>query len=123
MDNGNIAAGGSVGFALQNSSTQNVWQYFFTGGSNTYTIDAASVSGSGAAELYPRRHAADIFADLPSTYSLTILTYTPGGSAGVGTTTTYTGNLNNPSGGQAITGVRLFNFQRGKRDEQQRLFQ
>src|ERR1035437_3100530 len=45
MDNGNITAGGSVGFALQNSSTQAVWQYYFTGGSNTYTIDAASVSG------------------------------------------------------------------------------
>src|SRR5882724_146839 len=114
MDNGNIAAGGSVGFALQNSSTQNVWQYFFTGGSNTYTIDAASVTGPSGLPTFTRDGMRLTFSlTSASTYSVTVLTYSAGGSAGAGTTTTYTGNLNNPSGGQAITSVRLFNFNAG----------
>ncbi len=114
MDNGNITAGGSVGFALQNSSTQNVWQYFFTGGSNTYTIDAASVTGPSGLPTFTRDGMRLTFSlTSASTYSVTVLTYTAGGSAGAGTTTTYIGNLNNPSGGQVITGVRLYNFNAG----------
>jgi len=82
MDNGNIAAGGSVGFALQNSSTQNVWQYFFTGGSNTYTIDAASVTGPSGLPTFTRDGMRLTFSlTSASTYSVTVLTYTAGGSA------------------------------------------
>ncbi|HXI82669.1 MAG TPA: LamG-like jellyroll fold domain-containing protein [Verrucomicrobiae bacterium] len=113
MDNGNITAGGSVGFALQNSSTQNVWQYFFTGGSNTYAIDAASVSGPALPSFTRDGMRLTFSLTSPSTYSVTVLTYAAGGLAGAGTTTTYTGSLNNPGGGQVITSVRLFNFNAG----------
>ena len=48
-----------------------------------------------------------------NTYSLSVLQYPHGGAAGAGTTYTYTGNLLNPSAGQTIKSVRLFNYQAG----------
>ena len=113
MDNGNIAAGGSVGFSLENSSAQPVWQYYSTGGSNTYTINAASVSGPALPSFTTDGMRLTLSLTSASTYSVTVLSYTAGGAAGVGTTATYTGSLLNPSGGQAITSVRLFNFNAG----------
>src|ERR1017187_4417531 len=113
MDNGNITAGGSIGFSLENSSTQAVWQYYFTGGSNTYIINAASVSGPALPNFTHDGMRLTLSLTSSSTYSVSVLTYTAGGSGGVGTTTTYTGNLLSPSGGQAITSVRCFNFNAG----------
>jgi 1,4-alpha-glucan branching enzyme len=113
MDNGNITTGGSVGFSLENSSAQAVWQYYFTGGSNTYTINAATVSGPAPPNFTRDGMRLTFSLTSASTYSVSVLTYTAGGSAGVGTTTTYTGALLNPGGGQAITSVRLFNFNAG----------
>jgi len=113
MDNGNITAGGSVGFSLENSSAQAVWQYFFTGGSNTYSISAGSISGPALPNFTHDGMRLTFSLTSASTYSVTVLTYTAGGLAGAGTTTTYTGNLLSPSGGQAITSVRCFNFNAG----------
>src|ERR1017187_9688917 len=113
MDNGNITAGGSVGFSLENSSAQAVWQYFFTGGSNTYSISAGSISGPALPNFTRDGMRLTFTLISPSTYSVSVLTYTAGGLGGAGNTTTYTGNLLSPSGGQAITRVRCFNFNAG----------
>jgi len=113
MDNGNIASGGSVGFALQNNSGNAVWQYYFTGGSNTYTINAASVSGPALPSFTRDGMRLTFSLTSASTYSVTVLSYTAGGAAGAGTTNTYTGSLLSPSGGQTISSVRLFNFNAG----------
>ncbi len=113
MDNGNIASGGSVGISLENSSAQPVWQYYFTGGSNTYAINAASVSGPALPSFTRDGMRLTFSLTSASTYSVTVLTYTAGGATGAGTTTTYTGNLLSPAGGQSITSVRCFNFNAG----------
>ena len=113
MDNGNIASGGAVGFSLENGSGQPIWQYFFTGGSNTYTINAASVSGPALPNFTRDGMRLTFSLTSASTYSVNVLTYTAGGGNGVGTTTTYTGSLLSPGGGQAITSVRCFNFNAG----------
>ena len=39
MDNGNIQSGGTVGFALQNSSSVNRFEFYFVGGGSDYTIN------------------------------------------------------------------------------------
>src|SRR5579871_1015816 len=113
IDNGNIATGGSVGFALQNGSGNAVWQYYFTGGSNNYTINAASVSGPALPTFTRNGMRLTFSLTSASTYSVTVLSYTPGGGVGVGTSSTYTGTLLNPTGGQSITSVRLFNNNAG----------
>jgi 1,4-alpha-glucan branching enzyme len=113
MDNGFINTGGAVGFALQNSSGNAVWQYYFSGGSNTYTIGAASVSGSALPNFTDVGMHLTFTLTSATVYSLSVLAYTPGGAAGAGTTYNYTGTLLNPSGGQSITGVRLFNLNAG----------
>ncbi|MGD0058427.1 MAG: LamG-like jellyroll fold domain-containing protein [Verrucomicrobiia bacterium] len=113
MDNGYINSGGSVGFALQNSSGNAVWEYYFTGGSNTYTISAGSVSGSALPNFTDVGMHTTFTLTSSTSYSFTVLAYAPGGAAGAGTTYNYTGTLLNPSGGQSITSVRLFNYQAG----------
>src|ERR1043166_4950801 len=105
MDNGNINSGGAVGFALQNGSSNSVWEYYFSGGASTYTINAASVSGPALPSFTRDGMRLTFSLTSASTYSVTILSYTAGGGAGVGTSTTYTGNLLSPSGGQSITSV------------------
>ncbi len=113
MDNGNIDSGGSVGFALQNSSGNSVWEYYFTGGASKYTINAGSTNGPAMPSFTRNGLRLTFSLTSSSAYSVTVLAYTPGGGAGAGTSTTYTGNLLSPSGGQAITSVRLFNFNAG----------
>jgi hypothetical protein len=113
MDNGNINSGGAVGFALQNSTSNSVWEYYFSGGASTYTINAASVSGPALPSFTRAGMRLTFSLTSASTYSVTVLSYTAGGGSGVATSTTYTGTLLNPSGGQSITSVRLFNFQAG----------
>jgi 1,4-alpha-glucan branching enzyme len=113
MDNGNINTGGAVGFALQNSSGNSVWEFYFQGGASTYTINAGSVNGPALPSFTRDGLRVTFSLTSASTYSVSVLAYTPGGAAGVGTTSTYTGNLLSPSGGQSITSVRLFNYQAG----------
>ncbi len=113
MDNGNINSGGSVGFALQNSSSNAVWEYYFSGGAATYSISAGSVNGPALPNFTRDGMRLTFSLTSPSNYSVTALSYTAGGGAGVGTSATYTGALLSPTGGQSITSVRLFNFQAG----------
>jgi 1,4-alpha-glucan branching enzyme len=113
MDNGYINTGGSVGISLENSSSNAVWQYYFQGGASSYTINAGSTNGSAMPNFTVDGMHITFTLTSASTYSATVLTYTPGGGPGAGTTYTYTGSLLNPSGGQSITSVRLWNYQAG----------
>ena len=113
MDNGNINSGGSVGFALQNGSGNSVWEFYFHGGDSTYTINAATTNGPALPSFTRDGLRLTFSLTSASTYSVTVLSYTAGGGTGVGTTTTYTGNLLSPTGGQSISSVRLFNFNAG----------
>jgi 1,4-alpha-glucan branching enzyme len=112
MDNGNIISGGSVGFSLQNSSSNAVWQFYFQGGAANYTINAGSTNGTAIPFTRAGLHTTFTLTSA-TTYSFTVLAYTPGGLAGAGTTYNYNGTLLSPSGGQSITSARLFNFEAG----------
>jgi 1,4-alpha-glucan branching enzyme len=112
MDNGNIGSGGSVGFALQNSASISVLEFYFQGGATNYTINAGSTNGTPTPFTHAGLHTTFTLTSA-STYSLSVLAYTPGGAAGAGSTYTSSGNLLSPSGGQTITSVRLFNYQAG----------
>jgi hypothetical protein len=49
MDNGSVDSGRTVGFALQNGSGSNLFEFFFVGGATNYQVNAANVVSSGAA--------------------------------------------------------------------------
>ncbi|HEY0550097.1 MAG TPA: hypothetical protein VGF13_10900 [Verrucomicrobiae bacterium] len=48
MDNGFIESGGTVGFGLQNSSSQNRFEFYFVGGGSSYTINIGGTITSAA---------------------------------------------------------------------------
>ncbi len=112
MDNGNVSSGGSVGFALQNSSNNSVLEFYFQGGAANYTVNAGSTNAAPPPFTRAGLHTTFTLTS-STTYSLNVLSYTPGGAAGVGTTYNISGNLLNPSGGQTISSVRLFDYQAG----------
>ncbi|MGO9525984.1 MAG: LamG-like jellyroll fold domain-containing protein [Verrucomicrobiia bacterium] len=120
MDNGYITTNASVGFALQNTtsstfspSANSVFEFYFSGGSNNYTINAATVNGTPPTPFGNIGMHLTFTLTSTNTYSLSVLQYPHGGAAGAGTTYNYTGNLLNPSAGQSIKSVRLFNYQAG----------
>ena len=102
MDNGNIQAGGTVGFGLQNSSGTNRFEFYFQGGDANYTLNIGGVesdTGIGFTDdgltLTFTQLAADAFA----------LSVTPNG----GSESLFSGTLV----ASDISQVRLFNSNAG----------
>lgn len=110
MDNGSVDSGGTVGFALQNSSGNNVLEFFFVGGSANYTAlgSASTNTGVGFTNQGLRL---TILLTGTSTYSLSINPLSDGIG---GPVTTVAGSLSNPVGGQSISRLRLFNANAGQ---------
>ncbi|MEL7249688.1 MAG: hypothetical protein AAFO03_14770, partial [Bacteroidota bacterium] len=107
MDNGWIEAGGAVGFGLQNSSGENLAEFYFRNGEPDYKVnDAGGETGTGLNFTDEGLSISyELFAN--NTYSLEA-TLLDGG-----TVFNYNGTLNNPAGGQVISQVRLFNANAG----------
>ncbi|MDW8311071.1 MAG: hypothetical protein RMK20_16990, partial [Verrucomicrobiales bacterium] len=102
FDNGYIASGGSQGFALQNSSGQDVLQFRFLGGSCCYQINGSSPSPT----IGFTGNGLRVRVILTSPTNCTVQVQTPNTST---STNTYTGvALLNPTGGRAISQVQLF---------------
>lgn len=94
---------GTVGFGLQNSSGNNVFEFFFRGGNPNFTVSSGSYSGTTPG-----------FSDEGLTFAIT-LTGAGSFSLQIGTLSpansfSGTGTLLNPAGGQVIDRVRLFSF-------------
>ncbi|WP_367391734.1 hypothetical protein [Lewinella sp. LCG006] len=106
MDNGWID-GGTVGFALQNASGENLAEFYFRSGEPDYkTNDAAGEQGTGVG--FTDEGLSLVYSlTSASTYSL-MVTSLDGGAV-----FNYNGTLNSPGGGQAIVQVRLFNANAG----------
>jgi hypothetical protein len=103
MDNGYVEAGGSVGFNLQNASGQTLMQVNYIGmnpGGSYGLIDSTGAHSLGVSYTDGGVHA-QITLISSMTYSLSL---TPNG----GSTVNFNGTLINPSGGQGITQVQLF---------------
>jgi autotransporter-associated beta strand protein len=107
MDNGFIDNGSTVGFGLQNSSGQNVWEFFFVGGGSSYTVNAGSVTPTPSIPFTADGLRIALTLTAAGTYSVTITTPVGGSSS------TFTGSLLSPGGGQTITQLRLFNANAG----------
>jgi len=105
IDNGYVDnSGGAVGVALENSSSNTVWEFLYAGGNATGTYSVRDNSGSLNTGISYLESGMTVVFTLTSatTYSASI---TPVG----GSTTTITGSLQNPSGGQGISQFRFYN--------------
>lgn len=102
MDNGSIQTGGTVGFGLQNSSGQNRFEFYFVGGSSSYTINIGgttintgiSFTDDGLSLVFSQNSANGWALDV-----------TPAG----GSTSQFSGTL----AASDISQLRLFNFNAG----------
>jgi len=105
MDNGFV--NGSVGFGLQNSSGENLIEFFFTGGNSNYTLKDASGDINTGLSYTDEGLLFELTLTGTSTYEATISRLTDGSS------TSFNGNLMSPVGGQEIARLRLFNVDAG----------
>lgn len=107
MDNSNVQSGGTVGFGLQNSSDENLFEFFFVGGATQYTVN----DGNGASPVSQdfTTQGLKLYFVLTGidSYQLTIV------DLNANDVTVYDGTLFNPSGGQTVSQVRLFNANAG----------
>ncbi len=105
FDNGFIDKGGTVGIGLQNASGQNLWELYFVGGDNNYTVnDGAGPTATSLGFTADGLHVAFTLTGA-TTYSANI-TLNAGGSQ------TITGSLIS-QGDQGIAQFRTFNANGG----------
>lgn len=110
FDNGNIDSlpgTGTVGIALENVSSNFVFQFYFRGGSNFYSI-ADNLGNNGRSIGIP--FTADgmnlsFTLTSPTNYSFSVTTLTSN------TTYNFSGTISNAVGGKATVQFRAFNFQ------------
>src|SRR5208282_3528535 len=104
MENGGVQNGDTEGLSLWNASGQNVFEMYFIGGGNNWTVADGSGTSTNDAIPYAGSGCRVIFTLTSSTtYSLTVYVAIGGTKHGP-----FTGTLSNPSGGQAITQLRWF---------------
>lgn len=106
MDNGFINSGGSVGFGLQNASSENLLEFYFAGGSSNYTYNDATGAHASSVGFTDEGLQLQITLTSSTAYQL-VVTPLDGASS------TYSGNLKNPAGGQSVSRLRLFNANAG----------
>ena len=107
FDNGYINNGGTVGWALQNASGQNLLEGFFIGGQSNYSIHDASGINSSGIGFTDEGLSFEIQVFNNGTYSLQI---TPLLS---GVAQSFNGSLINAGSGQSATQLRFFNANSG----------
>ncbi|MBK8966931.1 MAG: lamin tail domain-containing protein [Lewinellaceae bacterium] len=109
LDNGFLDNGASIGFGLQNSSGNNLLEFYYRGGDAVNSYKRNDNAGEQNIGLGFTDEGLSLSFSLltATTYEMTV---TPlGGGAPV----TFSGTLSNPAGGQNISRVRLFNFNSG----------
>jgi glucosylceramidase len=105
IDNGYVNnSGGAVGVALENSSSNTVWEFLYVGGNNGgfYSINDGAGSNDTSVGYTEGGMVVVFTVTTNATYSVTI---TPVGSS----TTSVTGTLQNAVGGQGISQFRFYN--------------
>lgn len=106
MDNGWITTSNTVGMALRNSSSENLIEVFFVGGSSFYQVNHHG--GVTNTTLGFSDEGLDLEFELMSTSTMKVtITRLEGGSY------SNTFSLMSPSGGQGVAQVRLFNASAG----------
>lgn len=108
LDNGNINAGGSVGFGLRNGSGEDLFEFVFRGGLPTYEIKNSNGSFTSTGIGFTNG-GLNITITRKSLATVDVAITPIGGS----TTVVNNVSLFTPAGGQNVAELRLFNFNAG----------
>jgi hypothetical protein len=111
LDTGFIQSGGTVGFGLQNSSSQNLFEFYFKGGNTFYTVNRETGEDPTAITFTDEGLRLGFVLTDSNSFSLTIDSL----ANGVGVDQTKTGDLF-ALGDIGIEQVRLFNINAGGGD-------
>jgi len=120
FENGYLQNGGVDGVQLQNSSGQNLVEFYFAGGANNYTLsnDASTPTTYSSSFGFTDDGLVCTFtlaaaAGQPNTAGQVTFTATGANSGDSGDSMTQTITMNNPSGGQVPAQIRLYNYNAG----------
>jgi parallel beta-helix repeat protein len=105
MDNGDVQAGGKVGFALQNSSGQDLLEVYFVGDDTQYIVHGSTPISSSSVSFTREGVRVVITLTTASTYQATLTRLVDGAGD------TVSGTLRNNPG--PISRLRLFNINAG----------
>jgi parallel beta-helix repeat protein len=106
MDNGDVQAGGKVGFALQNSSGQDLLEVYFVGDGTQYIVHGSTPISSSSSVSFTREGVRVVITlTTASTYQATLTRLVDGAGD------TVSGTLRNNPG--PISRLRLFNINAG----------
>ncbi len=107
MDNGWIDNGSTVGFGLQNSSGENLLEFYFVGNTSFYQYNDLAGAHNTSVGFTDEGLSLNIKLTSATAYQLEVT------QINGGTTTNYSGSLKNPAGGQSVHQLRLFNANAG----------
>ena len=116
MDNGWIEAGGVVGFSLRNNSGENLLEFYYANGQPSYTLDNLNGAESTGIGFTDEGLQFDMTMTSSNTVDITITELFNGA------THKFSKYLKNPSGGQTISSLRMFNFNAGFNAERNAYF-
>jgi len=114
LDNGWVYGGGSVGVGLQNSSGQNLWEYYFVGGGSDYTINDNAGQWDSGIPYTPDGMSLEFQLTGPTSYTLNVTAYYQGGSSF--TNYNFSGSLISQAD-QAIARFHLWSYHAGDGSE------
>ncbi|MFY7879275.1 MAG: beta strand repeat-containing protein, partial [Lacibacter sp.] len=108
IDNGFVQTGGTIGFSLRNSSSQNLMEFYFSGGQSNYTISDNAGASATTIPYSTSGFNIAITYTAANTYSMSV---TP---AAGGTTVYFTGRTFSATGGSQVPKeIRFFNANAG----------
>ncbi|WP_191861095.1 lamin tail domain-containing protein, partial [Hanstruepera ponticola] len=116
MDNGWIESGGVVGFSLRNNSGENLLEFYYSNGQPSYTIDNLNGAEGTGIGFTDEGLQFDLTMTSNNTVDITITELFNGA------THNFSKSLKNPSGGQVISILRMFNFNAGFNSERNAYF-
>ncbi|GAB4496711.1 MAG: hypothetical protein OHK0019_28940 [Saprospiraceae bacterium] len=115
MDNGFIESGGTVGWGLQNASGENLFEFYFRNGQPDYKTNDLTNEHNTSIGFTDEGLTLQFTLQTATTYQLVV---TPIGGA----SSTFSGSLKNPAGGQVISRLRLFNANAGSGSQRDAFF-
>jgi aryl-phospho-beta-D-glucosidase BglC (GH1 family) len=106
IDNGYVDTAGAIGVALENSSSNTVWEFLYIGGNNGGYYAINDGSGTNDTPITYTENGLTVVFTLTSSATYSVQITALGGSSSISN-----GILKSPAGGQGISQFRFYNYE------------